>query len=206
MLVAMPTAMPPAPFTSRFGNRAGQHERLLLVAVVVRHEVDGLLVDVAEHLHRERRRAAPRCSGTRRRGRRRPSRSCRAGRSADSAARSPAPCAPARRRSLRRRAGGTCSSRRRRRWRTCGSGRSGRRPCSCIDQRIRRCTGFRPSRTSGSARPHDDRHRVVEVGALDLLLELDGLDATGEQVLAHVRVPSGASHVQVLDVLGVASR
>src|SRR5919107_4833349 len=31
-------------------------------------------------------------------------------------------------------------------------GRSGRCPCSCIDQRIRRCTGLSPSRASGSAR------------------------------------------------------
>ncbi len=31
-------------------------------------------------------------------------------------------------------------------------GRSGRSPCSNIDHRIRRWTGFNPSRTSGSAR------------------------------------------------------
>ena len=31
-------------------------------------------------------------------------------------------------------------------------GRSGRRFCSYIEYRIRRCTGLRPSRTSGSAR------------------------------------------------------
>ena len=47
MLVAMPTAMPPAPFTSRLGNQRGQDEGLLLVPVVVGHEVDGLGVDVA---------------------------------------------------------------------------------------------------------------------------------------------------------------
>ena len=33
---------------------------------------------------------------------------------------------------------------------TCG--RSGRKPVSYMSQRIRRCTGFSPSRTSGSAR------------------------------------------------------
>src|SRR5690348_9620780 len=31
-------------------------------------------------------------------------------------------------------------------------GRSGRWPCSYIDQRMRRCTGLRPSRASGRAR------------------------------------------------------
>ncbi len=51
MLVAMPTAMPEAPLMSRFGNFAGSTERLALGAVVVRHPVDGLLVDVVlQHL------------------------------------------------------------------------------------------------------------------------------------------------------------
>ena len=31
-------------------------------------------------------------------------------------------------------------------------GRSGRKPCCSMSQMIRRCTGFRPSRTSGRAR------------------------------------------------------
>ncbi len=35
----------------------------------------------------------------------------------------------------------------------------------------------------GERAADDDRHRVVEVRALDLVLELDGLDAAGEQVL-----------------------
>ena len=58
MLVAMPTAMPAEPLTSRFGNRAGQDRRLLGAAVVVGLEVDGLLVDVADHLHGQRRHPA----------------------------------------------------------------------------------------------------------------------------------------------------
>ena len=58
MLVAMPTAMPAEPLTSRFGNRPGRTVRLLRAAVVVGREVDGLLVDVAHHLHRERRQPA----------------------------------------------------------------------------------------------------------------------------------------------------
>ena len=62
MLVAIPTAMPPPPLTKRLGKRAGTHERLLVLTVVGLAEVDGVLVDLAEQLHRERRRAAPRCS------------------------------------------------------------------------------------------------------------------------------------------------
>ena len=53
-LVAMPTAMPGEPFASRFGNARRQHDRLLHGAVEVRHEVDRLAVDVAEHLLGER--------------------------------------------------------------------------------------------------------------------------------------------------------
>ena len=39
--------------------------------------------------------------------------------------------------------------------------------------RIRRCTGFSPSRTSGRARGDDDAHRVVDVGGLHLLFDED---------------------------------
>ena len=85
-------------------------------------------------------------------GRSRASRSCRGRRSADGAARSPAPCARARRRSRLRRAGGTCPSRRRSTRAHFMWLRSGRAFRSYMPQRIRRCTGFRPSRASGSAR------------------------------------------------------
>ena len=50
MLVAMPTAMPDEPLTSRFGNFGRQHRRLPLLAVVVRDEVDRFLVDVGGQL------------------------------------------------------------------------------------------------------------------------------------------------------------
>ena len=53
----------------------------------------------------------------------------------------------------------------------------------------------------GERAADDDRHRVVEVGALDLLLELDGLDAAREQVLA--TWAPGLLDVEVLDVLRV---
>ena len=51
MLVAMPTAMPPAPLTSRFGNLRRQDHRLLLAAVVVRLEIDGLVLEIVEQRH-----------------------------------------------------------------------------------------------------------------------------------------------------------
>jgi hypothetical protein len=47
MLVAMPTAMPPAPLTSRFGNFAGTTTGSLRAVVVVA-EVDRFLVEVVE--------------------------------------------------------------------------------------------------------------------------------------------------------------
>ena len=46
------------PLTRRFGKRLGQDVGLEGLAVVVGAEVDGLLVDVAHHLHRERRHPA----------------------------------------------------------------------------------------------------------------------------------------------------
>ena len=58
MLVAMPTAMPAEPLTSRLGKRAGRTDRLLGAAVVVGLEVDGVLVDVADHLQGQRRHPA----------------------------------------------------------------------------------------------------------------------------------------------------
>ena len=54
MLVAMPTAMPAEPLTSRFGNGAGRTVGSLGGLVVVGDEVDGLLVEVRHHLVGER--------------------------------------------------------------------------------------------------------------------------------------------------------
>ena len=48
MLVAMPTAMPPEPLTSRFGKLGRQHHRLLERAVVVLAEIDRVLVEIVE--------------------------------------------------------------------------------------------------------------------------------------------------------------
>ena len=50
MFVAMPTAIPEEPLTSRFGNRAGSTSGSCARLVVVGAEVDRLGLDVAEHL------------------------------------------------------------------------------------------------------------------------------------------------------------
>ena len=52
MLVAMPTAMPFEPFTSRFGNSGRQHHRLDRGVVEVGDEVDRVFVDVGQQLFR----------------------------------------------------------------------------------------------------------------------------------------------------------
>ena len=82
ILVAMPTAMPPAPLTRRLGKRAGHDRRLALLAVVIGLEVDGALIDVLEQ--RERGLGEPRLGVAHRprADRRRPSRNCPARRSA----------------------------------------------------------------------------------------------------------------------------
>ena len=54
MLVAMPTAMPAEPLTSRFGNGRRQDRRLFGRLVVVGDEVDGLLVEIRHHRFGER--------------------------------------------------------------------------------------------------------------------------------------------------------
>ena len=54
MLVAMPTAMPADPLTSRFGNGRRQDRRLFGGLVVVGNEVDGLLVEIRHHRFGER--------------------------------------------------------------------------------------------------------------------------------------------------------
>ena len=130
-----------------------QHHGLFGRAVVVGAEVDGPLVDLLQQLHGQLGQAGLGVAD-RPPARRRPaSRSCRARRPACSAARSPGPCAPGRRRRRCRRAGDTCPAPPRRWPRTCGTCVSGYR-CRLwyIAYRIRRCTGFSPSRTSGSAR------------------------------------------------------
>ena len=50
----MPTAMPPGTVDQQVGELAGQDPRLLVLLVVVGLEVDGVEVDVLEHLGRDR--------------------------------------------------------------------------------------------------------------------------------------------------------
>ena len=57
MFVAIPTAIPDDPLTSRFGKRAGQDRGLPPRLVVVGDEVDGVRVDVAKDLGRDPREA-----------------------------------------------------------------------------------------------------------------------------------------------------
>ena len=49
MLVAMPTAMPVEPLTSRLGIRVGRTTGSLLAFIEVGNEIDGFLFDVREH-------------------------------------------------------------------------------------------------------------------------------------------------------------
>ena len=48
MLVAIPTAMPLEPFTSRFGNKQ-QNNRFQPIIVIRRHKVDSFTIDVPHH-------------------------------------------------------------------------------------------------------------------------------------------------------------
>ncbi len=145
---------PTVPLTSRFGNCAGSTTGSRARAVVVGPQVDRLLVEFAQQRLGG---AGELRLGVAVGGRRVAVDGAEVALPVDERhahAPSPAPCAPARRRRRRRRAGGSCPSRRRRSWRTS-------RPCGrtsgCrswyIAYRMRRCTGLRPSRTSGRARP-----------------------------------------------------
>ena len=136
MLVAMPTAMPPAPLTSRFGNFAGRTVGSRSRAVVVGLEIDGVLVDVVEQRMRDLGQARFGVTHRGRPYRRRPSRNCPARRSAARAWRNPAPCGPSRRRPTGRRADDIYRSRRRRCAPTCDTAcsirsrsRTSRREC-----------------------------------------------------------------------------
>jgi hypothetical protein len=66
MFVAIPTAMPGAAVDQEVRQLRRQHRRLLLGAVVVVLEVDGVLVDVVEHLDGHRGQAGLRVAHRRR--------------------------------------------------------------------------------------------------------------------------------------------
>ena len=122
MLVAMPTAMPPAPLTSRLGKRAGRTDGSFSRAVVVGDEIDRILVEILDQgagglgqarfgvAHRGRRIGIHRSEIALAVDQRQPHR--------------PILGHPrqARRRSRCRRAGGTYRSRRRRSWPICDRG------------------------------------------------------------------------------------
>ena len=175
MLVAMPTAMPWLPLTSRFGKRAGSTVGLLDLARVVVDEVDGVLVDAVEHRAWRAGPGGTRCSGRRPAGRR-ASRSCPWG--AISGWRRREVLAHAHQGVVDRRVavgvvlahdvagdpgalhGGPV-----------GAGAEVvHAPEDPAVHRLEAVAGV------GQGPRHDDRHRVVEEGALHLLLDLDRLD------------------------------
>ena len=154
MLVAMPTAMPDEPLTSRFGSRVGSTERLVLLAVVVRarsrrspcrcRRAARAAIFARRHLgvaHRPRRVAVDRAE---------------VALAVDQQVAQREVLRHAHERVVDRRVAVRvvlADARRRRCARTSCTGGSRRCSASCIANRTRRCTGFRPSRTSGSARP-----------------------------------------------------
>ena len=162
MLVAMPTAMPPAPLTSRFGNAPAAPSAPLGAVVVV----------AGNRRCPCRDRRAAHCATLARRhfgvahGRRRiavdRAEIALAVDQRQAHARSPAPCAPARRRSRGRRAGDTYPSRRRRRGPTCmywlvpvvARSRAWRRGCAGA-----RASGRRARRAARGSRSRSWRNR-----------------------------------------------
>ena len=91
-----------------------QNRRLLLGAVVVRLEIDGVLVDILEQVSARSWSGGIRYNASRPPYRRRPNRNCPARRSAARAWRNPAPCGPSHRRPTGRHGDGIYRSRRRR--------------------------------------------------------------------------------------------
>ena len=170
MFVAMPTAMPDEPLTSRFGKRAGRTSG----------SCRGRRSWARSRRCPRRGRAAsrwpcatgaPRCSAWPPAGRRRSSRSCPGRRRAGSASRSPAPCGRACRRSPRRRAGGSCPSRRRRSRAHLRYGRV--RLEAELVHRVEHAAvhGLEAVADVGQRAPDDHAHGVVEVRRAHLLLE-----------------------------------
>ena len=124
------------------GKLRRHHRRLEQAVVVVRLEVDRVLVEVVEQVLRRPSTDALRCSARRPAGRRRRSRSCPGRRSAARAGRTPAPCARARRRWRGCRAGGSRPSCRPRPWTTSCASCSSRAPAAAWR---RGCAGARAS-------------------------------------------------------------
>ena len=176
MLVAMPTAMPDEPLTSRFGTRVGSTDRLVLLAVVVRRRSRPSPCRCRPAARERSSPGGTRCSASPPACRRRPSRSCPGRRPACSAARSPAPCAPACRRPRCRRAGGTCrcTSPTTRAHFTYGRFQTLLR----FVHREQHAPVHRLQAVAhvGQRAPDDHAHRVIEVRPAHLLFEVDGED------------------------------
>jgi hypothetical protein len=161
MLVAMPTAMPPAPLTSRLGKRAGRTPARArsrrswswksTVSLSMSSSSASRLGEPHFGVaHRRRRIAVDRAEIALPVDQRH-------------AHRNPAPCAPARRRSPGRRADGICPSRRRRRAPICGTACSG--VVAVLVHRIEDAPMHRlePVARVGQRARHDHAHGVIEV-------------------------------------------
>ena len=184
MLVAMPTAMPPAPLTRRFGNFAGRTDGSRSRAVVVGLEIDGVLVDIVEQRLARSWSGGLRCIAWPPADRRRPSRNCPGRRSAARAWRNPAPSAPSRHRSTGRRADDIYRSRRRRRAPTCRTSCSRRMPLLVHRVQNAAMHGLQPVARIRQRPRHDHAHGVIEVGALHLVEDGNGTNIGGLRRLA----------------------
>ena len=200
MLVAMPTAMPPEPLTSRFGNARRQDRRLLLRVVEVRREVDACPCRCRRGARPRSARGAPRCSVGRRRV------------AVDRAVVALAVDERVAHREVlrhadqrvvdatRRRAGGTCRARRRRPSRT--SCTRPPAPRALLVHRVEDAAVHRLEAVArvGDGAPDDDAHRVVEVARAHLVLQADGL------VLQDVAVVFGHADGSPLRLYGSRKR
>jgi hypothetical protein len=173
MLVAMPTAMPAAPFTSRLGTRVGITVGSSKRVVEVGPHVHRLLVQVREHLFGDLPHAGLGVAHGRRAGPRRCCRSCPGHPPADSAGSTPGPCAPWRRTRCCRRADGTCPA---------PPPRYGRSSCRAavaqhaqVLHAVQHPAVHRLQTVAhvGQGPAHDHRHRIIDVGGAHFVLDVD---------------------------------
>ena len=141
--------------------------------VEVRREVDGVLVDVGEHLVRDLGQPRSRCTAWPPADRRRSSRSCPARPRAGSAARTPAPSARAPRRRASRRGGGYLPSTSPTTRAAFLYGAVAARPEVLHRVEHAAVHGLEAVADVGQGAPDDDGHRVVQVRLAHLLFDRD---------------------------------
>ena len=176
------------------GQLGRQHGRLHARAVVVLDEVDGVLVDVRQQLGGDGGHAR---LGVAHGGRRVAVDRAEVALAVDERVAQREVLGEAHQRVVQRtgrRAGGTCPSPRRRWRRTCGSWRSSVRPISCIVNRIAAVDGLEAVADVRQRAADDDAHGVVEVRALQLVLDGDGPDAPVRPSVGHARLLCDSGH------------